>query len=310
MIWIFLLFVGFSAQADNKPVIESIIGSDAILNGARKFVIGSVLEPGDKLITDDKTVIRVLYPDGSVVVVGHLSEYEVQEKDSENTQWNSLHSGEIHAEVTTQARKQRPHFVIKTRSSIMGVRGTEFDISVDSKNDVTTLHTLQGSVDIANNSKDLISGHGVAVAHDRFVSAVSGKIGSPQHFDQKMYRSEQQKRHPEIRQMQNQPLKNSPNTRTEKNVPRNSFSHSGRTSSSSRHLSSSDSASKDDRKSSTNRMGGGVGGGPGSGAVKSNGGPGGFGLNNGGPGGFGSMGGGPGINQVGGENNRKRRLSR
>lgn len=101
---------------------------------------------------------------------------------------NALHSGQARGSIVKLKLKEqqsKPRFLIRTKAAVMGVRGTEFVIAVDSTGMTTQVHTLEGMVDVAANETALMSGSGVSVPSGHFIEATgSGGVSPVQIFDQ------------------------------------------------------------------------------------------------------------------------------
>lgn len=107
------------------------------------------LQAGDKVITDDKTVVQLTLPDGTLVRIGINSEYRIESSNSEGgfTAWVfSLARGSIRALVEKGVPRKDAKFRVNTPAGTMGVRGTEFVLEHDVKTNITTLYTVEGKV--------------------------------------------------------------------------------------------------------------------------------------------------------------------
>lgn len=101
--------------------------------------------------TMDKSFIKIKFSDQSVFVVGPNSKIMLTQKDSEAPKVLNLVIGKLRAHVLEDQvipEGYNHKLFIKTRSAIMGVRGTEFVVSYNDKNHTTSNITIKGEVDI------------------------------------------------------------------------------------------------------------------------------------------------------------------
>jgi hypothetical protein len=201
------LFAAGSLGAD-APVIDSIEGDRIVVikskSGNRVGTRGTSLQPGDVVKTGARASARILYPDGSLLLVGKSSEVEVQEA-GQGTQWNRLKSGEVRGIVkkTPQQASQegetpRHRFAIRSKSAVMGVRGTDFVFSAEAVAGKAEVRTLEGVVEVAGDESGLVAGQGVQVAGGQFVSATPQGVQAPKAFDVQDYYRKLNSRRPEF----------------------------------------------------------------------------------------------------------------
>ncbi|RZA06059.1 MAG: hypothetical protein EOP11_11280 [Proteobacteria bacterium] len=107
------------------------------------------LQAGDKITTDDKTVVQITLPDGTLVRIGLNSEYRIDSArvDGNFIAWVfSLARGSVRALVEKSVPRKEAKFRINTPAGTMGVRGTEFILEHSVKTGITTLYTIEGKV--------------------------------------------------------------------------------------------------------------------------------------------------------------------
>lgn len=194
----------------NGPVIESIEGDKVVVvktpKGNRVGTRGTEIEFGDRVKTGPHASAKIRYPDGSKLLIGRATEMEVQ-KNENGVQWNELHSGEIRGiikkpdvpqENRPDGKKPLPRFIVRTRSAVMGVRGTDFVYNVDETAARSQVHTLDGVVEVAKDEPTLLDGKGVEVYRDQYVTADPAKIEPPKSFDRDTYVSRLEQQQPEF----------------------------------------------------------------------------------------------------------------
>jgi|GEM_PF-5090869 len=177
-----------------SPVIESIEGDKIVIvkkpAGNTVGEKGTFVNFGDRIKTGPRASAKIRYPDGSKLLIGRASEMEIQ--DSKNgVQYNELKSGEVRGIIAKPRGlvlpNAPPRFVIRSRSAVMGVRGTDFVMNLDEELAKTELHTLEGTVELASDEATLMQGKGVRIEKDQSATAESGKIAEPATFDRKLY---------------------------------------------------------------------------------------------------------------------------
>jgi hypothetical protein len=181
------------AHAIEQPVIDSIEGDKIVViktpSGSKVGYKGTPVNVGDRVKTGARASAKVLYPDGSKLLIGKATEVEIQESTN-GQQFNELHSGEVRG-IIKKARnpdqKAPPRFIIRTRSAVMGVRGTDFVFDFDQATSKTELRTLDGAVEVARNEAALMEGKGFVVRRDEMLSGNAEAIQAPQKFDRRIY---------------------------------------------------------------------------------------------------------------------------
>lgn len=221
-----LAITAVSARAATQPVIESIEGDKIVIvrthDGNRVATKGTPIAFGDWVKTGPQASAKIIFPDGSRLFIARDTEIQIAAPTG-GVQWAELKSGEVRGVVrksgaigagtpaalaasnvsvgTTAARGGKappPKFAIRTRSAVMGVRGTDFVFKSEEGSPKTELHTLEGAVDIAPDERTLLDGRGVRVEHGQFVDSDNGKIAVPQAFDRERYVELMRERQPEF----------------------------------------------------------------------------------------------------------------
>ncbi|MEK6704977.1 MAG: FecR family protein [Bdellovibrionota bacterium] len=147
---------------------------------------GSILQYGSKIETGPDNSVTIQYPDGTLMAIHSGTIVEIKEQ-TQKMQWNEVHTGQIRALVNTekiikQAQK-RPKFLIKTKSAVLGVRGTDFVVSVDPTGMNTKVHTLDGIVDVAPNEGSLLDGSAAEVKEGYSIEATEKGLTQAKAFD-------------------------------------------------------------------------------------------------------------------------------
>lgn len=187
-----------AAGYSDRARIESIEGAKtAILQKGitlREASAGEEVRVGERIRTDGKTKVTLSYVDGSQVVVYPNSDLEI-EKPKNGIQSNLLRGGDVKGSVekeipasitkgtTAPEGKPKIKFVIRTKSAVMGVRGTEFVAAYNAVSGLSSFHTLTGAVEVASSPAQLMGGSGVSVGGGQFVQATASGISGIQAFN-------------------------------------------------------------------------------------------------------------------------------
>lgn len=110
--------------------------------------------PGDTITTQDESVVKVLCSDDSVLTINPMTKFSVSEYLYMTQQQRSqsvfkLLFGKVRAVVGRAVMK------VFTDTAVAGVRGTVFDIWVDSATHTTYVSVLEGKVELRNVSPNI-----------------------------------------------------------------------------------------------------------------------------------------------------------
>jgi hypothetical protein len=198
--------------ASNKLTLESLEGDQAVI-----VTDGKTLEPHpaaqgeelhfwDVIQTSKRAAAKIRYPDGSLLAVGRDTKFTIQPKD-EGTQYNRLDWGQVRAQVVPDGiakssdlnAKTPPRFIIRTRTAVMGVRGTDFVAGFDPGSAASSLHTIEGSVDIGSSESAVMAWKGTPVNAGQTAS-MDSLSASPTvaAFKPEEYKAQMQSAQPEL----------------------------------------------------------------------------------------------------------------
>lgn len=121
---------------------------------ARRVVIGDKLREDSSLLTGSKSFIRIKFKDNSTMNVGPRSKVSVLESRKDGTSFIHLLKGTIRSKVNKSQGKTKYKYYLKTRSSAMAVRGTEFQAVYNPENNVSSLLAYEGEVAMAKIEED------------------------------------------------------------------------------------------------------------------------------------------------------------
>lgn len=209
-----------AAQASDRLVLESVDGDRVVI-----VTDGKTLEPHpakqgeelhfwDVIQTSKRAAAKVRFPDGSLLVIGRDTKFTIQPKN-EGTQFNQLDWGQVRAQVVPdenaknadpKAPKPKPRFIIRTRTAVMGVRGTDFVAGFDPSSAQSSLHTIEGSVDIAANESQVMAWQGTPVNAGQSASmdTVSSEPAVAQ-FQPQEYKAQMETAQPELSKVPDRP---------------------------------------------------------------------------------------------------------
>ena len=140
MRWTALILFMFAtvALAADVGEVKVVKGPAHIERGAERLAVraGMAVQPSDKVITGADGTVGITFSDNSLLSIGPDSRFAIDRYVFDSTthagQFESTLSKGTLAVVSGKMVKQSPESMkIRTPSSIMGVRGTEFVVKVD-----------------------------------------------------------------------------------------------------------------------------------------------------------------------------------
>jgi hypothetical protein len=140
MRWTALILFMFAtvALAADVGEVKVVKGTAHIERGAERLAVraGMAVQPSDKVVTGADGTVGITFSDNSLLSIGPDSRFAIDRYVFDSTthagQFESTLSKGTLAVVSGKMVKQSPESMkIRTPSSIMGVRGTEFVVKVD-----------------------------------------------------------------------------------------------------------------------------------------------------------------------------------
>ncbi|MSQ83532.1 MAG: hypothetical protein EXR77_11695 [Myxococcales bacterium] len=194
-----------SAATAAPAVLESVSGDGVKLTRAGKVLAvdeGDELQQGDRLSVGSRGAVRLLFGDGTHLTLSARCEVELA-KPLAGAAGVVVLKGNVAALV---AKPPQPlavkagavgdlRFFIKTNAAVMGVRGTEFVVEHHQASGHTDVHTLEGTVDVAQTDDDLGRGRGSRLGALERLRADKGGIGKPAQFERGAYFKDRAKHH-------------------------------------------------------------------------------------------------------------------
>lgn len=154
-----LLIMSGLIFASKDPIGEVVIlkGKASILKPntleANDLVKGQKILKDSSIVTYKKSFVKIKFFNKSVMNIGPKSKVVLNMEDETQTSVVSFLKGKIRASVKKEKNKDKK-FIVKTKNALMGVRGTDFQVTYNQGGERTSLLTYEGRVDIKKFSKD------------------------------------------------------------------------------------------------------------------------------------------------------------
>jgi len=129
-------------EGTGTPLVKRRHGTELVAG------VGGQLFAGDRVITDNRSVVHLMVNDGSILKVGFQSEFRIEGAEPRATflSWTfHLMHGVVRALVEKIPEKDT-HMRVNTPSGTVGVRGTEFVVAYDKQSSTAYLYTIEGLV--------------------------------------------------------------------------------------------------------------------------------------------------------------------
>lgn len=108
---------------------------------------GDILPEDTSLVTKKKSFVRVIFSDKSSMNLGPESKIVINKMPKQEATMVNLLTGMIKAKVNKNVKKKsKTKMVVRTKTAVMGVRGTQFQTTYNPANEATSLVTVEGKV--------------------------------------------------------------------------------------------------------------------------------------------------------------------
>ncbi len=182
-IFILLMLISSTLVA-NIATITAIKGSASIQNTkvTKTAVLGDKLKLQDSVITQEKTKVQLIFNDETIVTIGKNSNFSIKnymfDESSEPEASFSLLKGAMRT-ITGKIGKIAPErFNIQTKTATIGIRGTNFTISI-AENNTQSIYCTYGTINIYVDGSHFIvkQGFRLFIEHDlsSIIQAFSAK---------------------------------------------------------------------------------------------------------------------------------------
>jgi hypothetical protein len=178
------LSVAVGAVAQEVGTVAAFDGSAQI--GRRDAWItataGAAVQRGDELLTGQPGHMRIVFQDDTVLTIGDDSRVVVDKQvfDPSRGQTQSvlgLLQGKVSALVSEYYKRPGATYEIKTATAVAGVRGTEFVVTYDPRDDRTEVAGLSGTVEVRGAFDR--SGRGVFITAQEVTTVARGRFPTP-----------------------------------------------------------------------------------------------------------------------------------
>ncbi|HRK01133.1 MAG TPA: FecR family protein [Oligoflexia bacterium] len=148
---------------------------------------GDSVDEGEKIVTEAGQTVILQLAENTEIAIGPATSFTIEQVSKEGPQQSilGLAYGVIRAFVSRQYG-QDENFAVKTKNSVMGVRGTEFIAETSAITEETEVHTLSGEVRFANGTtdlKDLRTAMAVPAGHASRLARGSASPSAARKFD-------------------------------------------------------------------------------------------------------------------------------
>jgi hypothetical protein len=204
VMWIGLL-ASFSADAKTVQLLE-IQGepkTEIKIERAGKEIkikAADAIEAGDVVFAgENQTLVLQFDPQKEdtattpqdVLTLSPGTQFEINPESEDLGQSGTLKDGSVKggfhrpAHMDKTLKKKKLRFTLRTRSAVMGVRGTEFLVSGASGSGNFNFFTTQGAVEVAKSEQALAAGESTALEAGKMLQATPAGITPPKAFDLK-----------------------------------------------------------------------------------------------------------------------------
>jgi len=139
---------------------SDVIGRAVLIKGSVNQVMGNDMQPlaeggpvfeGALIKTESGSTAKLMLQDQSTLALGPDSSMRMDEVRNQAAANVSILNGTVRSKVmkdllSNGTPSNKVKFILKTKTAVMGVRGTEFEVIYNSSNQVTTLVTFEGAV--------------------------------------------------------------------------------------------------------------------------------------------------------------------
>jgi hypothetical protein len=189
LILITISFFAFSGQSNKKVAIVKVAkGTVSIISpsgGDTSVKRGQWLKEGTIVKTGSRSFARISFIDKSSMNIGPNSEIKIEKFSKNKAGVINVLSGKIRAKISKDylgMKKGKSKLFVKSRSAVMGIRGTDFIFTTSKKTGASTAVLFEGSVvfnklNKGDNTRNLesIVNRGRRIRPGQFSIAVRGK---------------------------------------------------------------------------------------------------------------------------------------
>ncbi|MCB9072755.1 MAG: FecR domain-containing protein [Bdellovibrionaceae bacterium] len=137
--------------------------------------------PGDTITSGPVSRAKITMSDRNILHISPSSVVKIASYENSESKKNvelELSQGKLRSEVI-QSYKDKDKYIIKTPTAVAGVRGTDFLVSHDIKNNFTEVFTFRGSVEFSALQKDSTLGAPIILKQNEMSSAQPNQDPAP-----------------------------------------------------------------------------------------------------------------------------------
>jgi hypothetical protein len=148
----FMLFAFASGKGKKVAIVKIAKGKATVVNtNGDKLNIqkGQWIEQGSVIKTEKSSFVKLSFIDKSTVNVGPNSEMKIERFSKNEAGVLNVISGKIRSKVTKDylnMEKDKSKLFVRSKSAVMGIRGTDFIFSTSKKTGASTAILFEGSV--------------------------------------------------------------------------------------------------------------------------------------------------------------------
>lgn len=141
-----------------SPAFANVSGTVILLRGnartdsGKSLALKDPVAPGTTIKTEAKSFVKLLFADQTTMNIGPDTTLKIEDTRAGEPGLVNLVGGQIRAKVTKDLLKGDTggeKLLIKTKTAAMGIRGTDFSVTFNEKNQNTALLTFEGEVAMA-----------------------------------------------------------------------------------------------------------------------------------------------------------------
>ncbi len=151
--------------------VAAVLVRGKVLSAQKVVSVGDTFNEGEAISTSNKSVVRLRFESGALLTLGPNTKIIINELRAGETKLFSLVNGYLRGKFSKD-KSDEHKILIKTPTAALGVRGTEFNLTYNNQNNVSSALALQGTVEFSSRV-DSDSG----LANDR-VDISAGKFSS------------------------------------------------------------------------------------------------------------------------------------
>jgi len=114
---------------------------------------GDYISQGETIVTASSSLIKVSFPNASTIFLGPNSSVKLFMLEEKGTNLINLLKGQIEAQYQKNPDGKGLKAIVKTNTAALGVRGTQFLVTYNPVNNITSSVTFEGHVSLIKNQK-------------------------------------------------------------------------------------------------------------------------------------------------------------